>query len=322
MNSTLISTPPQHNDQTQLGLADLLVFFWSARWAILIGSVLGLSLSLLFIRSATYQYTATLMVTPTKTETARLPGNISGLAAIAGLSLPGGGSANDFNLYVVGLHSREVAARLARDRKIMQTLFASQYDIRSGQWFRPNGFIASFSSAVKLTLQVPGAFWRPPDAADLQKFFENNIKIMTDRKTNITTISIDYKDPEFAIKLILDLHEETDAVLRRQALARADDSIVYLEKQLLRVQLAEHRQALAEMLGEQEKARMLASSDAPYSAQPFGTAFASSSPTSPKPLIVLVIGIVGGAIVGFGAMLARPISQSVRQQIAARSRTN
>lgn len=315
MDSTDVSTLTQSNDQTEVGLTDLMLFFWGARWAILIGAVLGIGLGVLFLRAATYRYTASLTLTPAKSEMTQLPGNISGLAAIAGVSLPGGGNVNDFNLYLVALQSRQVAAELAKDNVIMQKLFASQYDIPSGKWRRPSDLIADLSLTSKLVLGVPGTDWKQPDGADLQKFLQANVKVVSDRKSNITTISVDHEDPEFAAKLITDLHEKTDAVLRRRALARADQAIGYLEKQLSIVQLAEHRQALAAILGEQEKSRMLASSGAPYAAQPFGAAVVPSRPTSPQPIIVLVVGLVGGVIASLGAVLGWRIRQSVRLKV-------
>jgi uncharacterized protein involved in exopolysaccharide biosynthesis len=315
MDSTNISTSTQSNDQTEVGLPDLILFFWGVRWALLIGATLGIGLGLLFLGVATYRYTATLTVTPVQSEMAQLSGNMSGLAAIAGFSLPGAGDVSDFNLYLVALQSRQVAAELAKDDKIMQRLFRSQYDVPSGRWLRPNDFIANFSSASKSALRVPGTDWKRPDAADLQKILQEKVKIITDRKLNITNISFDDRDPEFAAKLITDLHEKTDDVLRRRALVRADQAIGYLKKQLSQVQLAEHRQALAAILGEQEKMRMLASSAAPYAAQPFGDAVSSSRPTSPKPIIVLFLGLVGGMSASLGALLGWRIRQSVRRKV-------
>jgi uncharacterized protein involved in exopolysaccharide biosynthesis len=315
MDRAHISTSSQSNDQSEIGLTDLIFFVWGARWVILIGAVLGIGSSILFLGITTYRYTATLIVTPTKTEMAQLPGNMSGLAAIAGFSLPGAGGVNDFNLYLVAMQSRQVAAELAKDQKIMQRLFASQYDIPTKKWRRRSDFVADFSLTSKLLLRVPGADWRQPDGADLQKFIQENVKVSSDRKSNITNLSVDHEDPEFAARLITDLHEKTDAVLRRRALARADQAIEYLEKQLSHVQLAEHRQALAAILGEQEKSRMLASSAAPYAAQPFGAAVVSSRPTSPQPIIVLVVGLVGGMITSMVMMLGWRISQSARRKV-------
>jgi uncharacterized protein involved in exopolysaccharide biosynthesis len=316
MESTTNSTSLRFDDQTEVGLTDLLDFFWGARWAVLIGAVLGIGLGLLFLSRATYRYTATLVVTPAKSEMAQFPGNLSSLAAITGLSIPSQGS--DFNLYLLGLKSHQVAVELAKNDKIMQKLFSGQYDISTGRWLRPSGVMVNFSSAIKSVLRVPGADWKPPGAADLQKFLEANVRVVSDRKTNVVTISFDHKDPEFAAKLITDLNDNADAILRRRTLARADQGIAYLERQLSQVQLAEHRQALSAMLGEQERGRMLASSAAPYAAQPFGAAVVSSIPTSPKPKIVLVVGIFGGAIASLVAMFLGRIIQSVRRTTRTR----
>lgn len=320
MENPVPQSLPQKDTQDEPGLADFAAFVWRARWIAFFAALLGLCLSVLYLEMATYRYTATLIVTPAKSEMTQLPGNISGLAAIAGINFSGGDGENDFNLYVLGLQSDQIAAEFVKRNDITHRLFDRDYDPVLGQWRRPSGLLAIISTATKSALGIPGAEWRPPGPTDLQEFLEEEVKVSTDRKTKVTTISVDHEDPLFAAKLITELHEETDAILRRQALARADQSIDYLERQLSRVQLAEHREALAEMLGAQEKARMLASSAAPYAAQPFGTAVVSSKPTSPQPVIVLLIGLVGGAIFGVLAMLTRRIVQSAKREMNAQLR--
>ena len=76
-----------------------------------------------------------------------------------------------------------------------------------------------------------------------------------------------------------------------------------LSAQLGKVTIAEHREALAQTLSEQEKQRMAASSSAPYAAEPFGNATASPRPTSPRPILVLAASLMAGLLLGTLAAL-------------------
>src|SRR5690606_16351275 len=88
-------------------------------------------------------------------------------------------------------------------------------------------------------------------------------------------------------------------------LKRSSGNIAYLTEQLSKATVAEYREAIAQALSEQEKIRMASSSTAPFAAEPFGSAAASPRPTSPQPLLVLIVSIVGGGILGSLLVLGR-----------------
>jgi len=73
------------------------------------------------------------------------------------------------------------------------------------------------------------------------------------------------------------------------------------------VTLAEHRVALAAALSEQEKTRMLAQSSAPFAAEPPSTASTLLRPTSPRPLVFLIVAVV--LEFGLGILAALGVSR-------------
>jgi len=114
-----------------------------------------------------------------------------------------------------------------------------------------------------------------------------------------------HRDRDTAIALLVALHRAADAVLREQAANRADAYIAYLDRQLARTTLAEHRSGLATLLGRQERARMLIAVDLPYAAEPVEAATAPLRPGWPNPVLVLPLAVVAGAAVGLMAAHAR-----------------
>jgi uncharacterized protein involved in exopolysaccharide biosynthesis len=100
-------------------------------------------------------------------------------------------------------------------------------------------------------------------------------------------------------------------------LRRADNSIAYLSEKLKTVSVAEQRVALTATLSDQEKMRMMASSDAPYAADPIGPPTASFKPTSPLPTVVIVGSFVIGTLIGIVAAMLSDARKRRRRAVQA-----
>ena len=274
------------------------------RWYVpALASLAGLTIAVLYLQFATYLYTATLVVTPSRVQRPELPGNLSSIASITGINLQNGGSGRDFFLYVKGLQSRDVATRFARDERLVKRIFWKRVDPATGAW-KPPGLLARTLDSGRTLIRMPVRRPLAPDAADLEIWLGKNLRIATDRKTDITTLALDHPDPAFAVRLLGALHDATDESLRQSALRKTTASINYLQDKLRVAQIAEYREAIARILLEQERTRMLAASGAPFAAEPFGGVSASAEPTSPDIAVVLAIGLLGPALLAAGLLLA------------------
>lgn len=291
-----IFTPAESN-RSPIDLASLLRIFWHRRLIILVAMAFGLLLSIILLHTATYRYTIELRVTPASNSgSAAGGGNVSGLAAIAGIKMGNAQPAAPFELYLEALHSHEVAAMVARDPAIMRRLFSSEWDSSSRKWVQPraNGVL----KAVKALLGVPNYAWEAPDAARLQDYLAATIKVTQNPESPIVVVSYEDPDPSFGVRLLSSADRAADALLRAKALDRTSSNIAYLAQKLNSVQLAEHRMVLAQTLAEQERARMMANSRGAFAADPFGPPTSSLRPTRPQPITTLAAGLVGGLFFG------------------------
>ena len=69
-------------------------------------------------------------------------------------------------------------------------------------------------------------------------------------------------------------------------------------------QVRKIRQALHDILAEQEKRRMVASSNLPFAAEPFGAPTVSVKATSPRPLLLIFTSLVLGIVLGVAIALS------------------
>ncbi len=266
---------------------------------IVLAVIVALIGAVIYLKSATFEYSVSMVVTPVQSgNTKGLAGQLGGLASLAGVDLPSDGGAAPFQLYVEGLVGRPVAAELARNRRLLIGAFPDDWNAETKRWRQPVGTFRGLSTAVKRLLGVPVYPWRAPDAARLQEYMIEHVGIYEKPKKPVVTVSLSDRDPRFGITFLAAMHAANDEMLRQRSLKRSDGYISYLTRRLGTEGLAEHRQALAAALSEQIKARMLASSGMAFAAEPFGPAVASLRPTSPRPLLVLAGAIAGGVLIG------------------------
>lgn len=276
------------------------------KWTLLGFIVASVALAVLYLNVATYFYTATMNVTPVQSSSsASKLGNLAGLASIAGVSLPQDSSSMSFVLYTEGLRSRLAADTLSRNPVIMQSVFKSEWNAQQGRFVEPNGPLKPVIQAAKTLLGLPQYQWRAPDSARLRAYLQKEIKIIQSPKSPVATIIYSNPDADFAGTMLSSLNQVVDNSLRQRSLDRSDDSIAYLTQQMTRVTLAEHRQAVAAALSEQEKQRMFASSSLPFAAEPFGGIIVSLRPTSPQPVIVLIAAVFAGLLTGIAWIIVR-----------------
>ena len=290
-----------------LDIRVLLARLWSRRLVIAAAGFIGLLFAILYLHLATYIYTATLKVGPTPNLQAMnspAPSGLSGLASLAGL---GNGrstqSLSPFDLYLETLTSRETGNALARQPDLMRSMFSAEWDSASGSWRAPPSFKRDVLNVIRGLLGTPLDIYRPPDGARMQAMIQQSLGIGQDPKKTLVALSFSSPDPKFAVFFLQLVNTATDSQIRSKAQQHADVYIDYLNKKLATVTNADHRVVLMQALGEQERFRMMASSNLPYAADVYDGPAASPYTTSPKPAMVLALGMLAGLAIGVGLAL-------------------
>lgn len=299
------SAPDEASRATSRGI-DFLTVLLRSKVHVAVVLLASIVMSLLYIQNATYKYRAQLRLTPAESSNggqARL-GQLGGLAAVAGISLPTGDS-SPFILYIEGVTSSIVAAKLVDRPDLVQVIFGNEWDEANRRFVEPTSTLRSISQGVKSLIGFPVYAWEPPNEARMRDYLLDNVTVIQTLKSPVITLQYDNQDPEFAKRFLTAVHRALDSSLREKARLRSEQNIAYLSSQLQRVTLAEHRAAVAQALSEQVKARMLANSSMSYAADPFGSATASVRPVSPKPMMILMLGIVLGLMAALLVVVAR-----------------
>ena len=122
-----------------------------------------------------------------------------------------------------------------------------------------------------------------------------NIRNIEAGISEIYTLS---NDINTSILLINETHFQTEKLLKRRAILRAEQYMSFIRNKLKTNIQTDHRSSLIKMLSDQLKTLMVLSSDMPFAVETFGNATVSSYPESPKPKLVLTLNLIIGFFIG------------------------
>jgi len=268
-------------------------------WLVCLCALIGLWWGITSLHSEAYRYAVQMTVTPAQRGTTSNVGG--GLAALVNIALPSGDNGSDFQLYLDLLKSRNIADEIAKDPKIMHSLFGGDWDEATQSWHE-HPDTRQFPMAMKSLadfMGFPAAVWHEPNGESMLGFLDSQIVIEQDpRKPYMAKIVMNYGDKDFAMQFLTKLHRTADEMLRERAIKRTNDYIAYLSNTLSKVTVAEHRLAIAQALSEQEKAAMVAKSGSPFAAEVLEEPWANSYPSFPQAFQTLARWTVIGAAVG------------------------
>jgi uncharacterized protein involved in exopolysaccharide biosynthesis len=202
-------------------------------------------------------------------------GRLGGLAGLAGINLPGGGSAA-VQQGTELLKSRGFLDEFIRTRNLLPVLFADDWDSRAARWVVPEDDVPSMDDAV-------------------EKFRKDVLKIDTEEGATIRLI-VEWTDPKIAASWANDLVATLNGRMRQRALDESKRSLAFLDKQLAETSTLETRQSIYRLIEEQLNTAMLANVREEFVFEVLDPAAPSDlrRPQRPQKGILLLLGLFAG----------------------------
>ncbi len=284
------------------------------RW--IIGAVLvGGVLAIVYLNIATPKYSAIMRVSAASSGggLGGALGQLGGIAAMAGLDLGKGASsaASPFDLYLDKLRSHANAVEVARDPILMRHIFYKEWDATAGRWHAPDTLSYKLEQFLNDIAGRPRIPYRPPGADELSEYLLEKVRITPPKPKDppLTSIYFEDRDPVIAAMLLNKVHGFADDSVRRLSLRRAIENSRFLTSRLQTTQNLDQKMRLSEILLEQERQIMMASSNVSYAATPSEPAVPSPEPVTPNVVATIVVGLLLGGLIGllvlFSMFLAR-----------------
>lgn len=221
-------------------------------------------------------------------------GQLGDIASLAGLNVGSNSAETEETLAV--LRSREFTESFIKDKGLVKEFFASKWDAANSRWNVPENKVPTLGQAYK--------------------YFDKKVRtIVSDKKTGLITLQIDWRDRDESAEWANELVRRLNAEMRTRAIARANASVGYLEKEFGTTSTIETREAIGRLMEAQIKQRMVANVSEDYAFRVVDRAMASDKddPEKPKKLLLVIAGFLIGTVVGVAVALALPHPERAEQ---------
>jgi LPS O-antigen subunit length determinant protein (WzzB/FepE family) len=249
---------------------------WHSKYFILLFSVsFGLA-ALALALTATWIYRAEAVVAEVHDSNmsgaASLMNQLGGLASLAGINVPGNNDAGRESQAV--LQSRHLVEVFIEREGLLPIL--------------------NKDSPKPLTL------WKA-----VRAFREGVLKIREDKRTGLTTIAIEWRDPVVAADWVNKFVACANEVLRARALNDASRNVEYLNKQITKTNSVEVQRVMYNLIEQETKTLMLANAKVEYAFTLVDPAVAPEVRVRPQRAFIVATGIMIGTIIGFAIVYVR-----------------
>jgi LPS O-antigen subunit length determinant protein (WzzB/FepE family) len=297
---------PDHTED-EIDLLELARKLWLGRRVIAVAILAMAVAASAYLNLVDRKYSVS-MVLKSVQEPAQTSGmaGLGGIASLAGIELPSG-SNMDFTSFPLLMQSREVAQVMVQNEDLMRRFYLEEWDPQAKTWRQPDRSAVGFalSHLKSIVTGNPVQDYSSPNAVRLSEFVSGEISASIDSKSDLLNVKVETKDPELMQEFIAGLVFETDQLLRQRFITEGTAALEFYKEQLLRAQSGEHREALAQLIVQEEQKLMLATRSNSYVAEILRGPDISMKPTSPKSMIVLALSMILGLFAGFGIVLVR-----------------
>jgi len=280
----------------ELSLKKLWEIVWRGKWVILSITAAAATVALIYALSATEWYRADVLLAPAEERsTPALGGQLGGLAALAGVSVGGGDSAQA----IATLRSREFARSFIDDFNLLPVLFSDAWDSEGNQWSK------EFRD-------------QEPDIRDAVKYFRDKVLVVhEDRQTRLVTLAVEWKDPVVAALWAEALVNRVNSLVRARALDEAEANVAYLRNELDQASVVTLQQSISRLLESEMQKLMLARGNEEFAFRVIDPPATPKYRERPRRALIVLIGVAaGGALGGLVVLLSHAVraeSEGARQ---------
>ena len=288
-------------DDTEVAL--LISIFLKNKLTILIITFLVSLAGVVWSLSLPNTYTSSAVLAPANSGSlSAISSQYSGLASIAGISLPSSGETDKVALGLETLKSFYFFEEFVKKHDLLITLVAAEgwnkdlniliidediYDVKNNKW------------VSDIEYSVDG---KPSYQYSHREFLEN-LSISKEKLTGFVTISYEHVSPFISRKVIDLIISDINEIERVNDIDQAKRSIKFLEKEIKGSQLAEVRIGLHALIQKQIETVMLANATPEYLFKIASPPISPEIKTGPKRSIICILAFFMGLFLSFSLVL-------------------
>lgn len=288
----------------EIDLRKLFLILWRGKSYIILLSFICIFFASYYLQSAQRKYTIEYnLKSVSGNDNSQTLNGLLGVASLSGSQFPSS-SNDDFDIFKELITSREVSEIIFDNNKIIKDIFRSEWNETINNFSKPSESKIQIlvNDAKKLLTGNKEVNYMAPNPRRLAVFIRNNIQI-NDDKNNFLNFTSQTSNPELMLLLIKEATEASDEIMRQRYINFSMEPIAFYKEKLRTARSREHREALASLIGTEERKLMLASKGNYFIAEPYIKPTVSMYPTTPKPKLILALALIMGILTGSGLIL-------------------
>ena len=285
-------------------LSDLFSAVWRKKFFIIIITfIFGIS-AVFYSLSLENKYTsqATLVPTAGSNTMMSLANQYSGLASLAGVSMPVSNEIDETALSIEIIESYDFFVNLVSKYDLLAQLVAVK------SWDQENNLLFFHEDEFKngkWVSEKPFSIDGVPSFQLSHKTFLSSLNIERDLKTNFITIAFEHVSPHVAKEFLEKIIIEVNEINRKYDIDAADRSINFLKKEIQGTQLSEIKIGLNSLVQKQIETKMLANVTQEYAFRIASAPIAPEIKSGPSRSIICIMMSFLGAILSIFYVIVR-----------------
>jgi len=300
--------PYQNIEEDEIDLRELWNVIWSGKWTIVAVTFLFAIASVTYAVLQPNLYKAEVLLAPSSGDGNKM-GQMAGLAAMAGISVGGGGEADKSQLALATLTTRDFLTRFINRHNLTIPVFAGK------KWNRESGELELdaeiYDSQTKKWLREVKAPQKP-EPSDWEKFkeFSPMLSVSEDKKSGLITLSVEFLSPILAKHWVDLVVKDINKQFQDQDINKATKNINYLTEKLEQTAITDMQNVFFNLIEEQMKNKMLAKLDEEYVFKVIDPAVVAEEKSKPKRALIAVVGTITGGMLGIFLVFILNFSKS------------
>lgn len=288
----------------EIDLRELFAALWQGKWIIIATTFMFAIAAVFYALSLSNIYKSEALLAPvTEDSGMRIPGQLGGLAALAGVNLGNGGS-DKTTLAIEVLKSRDFIGRFIEEHDLfIPVMAATGWDrVQDSLIINEDIYNVDAASWVRKT-KAP--FTAKPSSQETYAEFMKLFSVSQDTSNGMVRFSVEHYSPylakQWVDKLVTAINEE----MRQRELSEAQRSINYLNEQIAQTNLADARTMLFSLIEEQTKTLMLANVRSEYVFKTVDPAVVAERKSKPMRALIVVLAVIIGGMLSVLLVLVR-----------------
>lgn len=281
-------------NDNEIDLKELFKAIWKGKWIVIIVTALFTVAAVFYALTLPNIYKSEVTLAPVSEQSGmQIPGQLGGLAALAGVNLGGMAGGDKTALALEILKSREFIGRFIEKNDLYLHIMGAKGWNREGDKLiiNPKVFDEKKQEWVR---NVSQPFQPKPSNLETIEEFKKIFSVNKDKTTGMVTLSLEHYSPYLAKSWLDKMVKSINEEMRTRELAEAERSITYLNSQIAQTNLADVRSMLFSLIEEQIKTLMLANVRVEYIFKTVDPAVIEEKKAKPaRALIVTLIAFLG-----------------------------